>query len=75
VIGEFGPGEGTITPRYSRYWFENVGEEDLEILQVAAFSEGAKKSGRTDVSAQKFDISTSQHFSGVQAGSTEKHKG
>ncbi len=37
VIGEFGPMEGTITPRFSRYWFENVGEEDLEILQVAAF--------------------------------------
>ena len=73
VIGEFGPHEGTITPRYSRYWFENCGEEDLEILQVAAFSEGAKKSGRTDVSAQKFDISTSQHFSAAK-GATEKHK-
>ncbi len=24
LIGEFGPHEGTITPRYSRYWFENV---------------------------------------------------
>ncbi len=63
VIGEFGPHEGTITPRYSRYWFENVGEEDLEILQVSAFSEGAKNSGRTDVSAQRFDVSTAQHFS------------
>ncbi len=37
VIGEFGPMEGTITPRFSRYWFENCGEGDLEILQVAAF--------------------------------------
>ncbi len=73
VIGEFGPHEGTITPRYSRYWFENVGDEDLEILQVAAFSEGAKKSGRTDVEPQKFDISTSQHFAAAKGG-TEKHK-
>ena len=63
LIGEFGPHEGTITPRYSRYWFENVGEEDLEILQVAAFgSEKLEKSGRTDVSAQKFDPSTAQRF-------------
>jgi mannose-6-phosphate isomerase-like protein (cupin superfamily) len=62
LIGEFGPNEGTITPRYSRYWFENCGEEDLEILQVAAFSEGAKASGRTDVSEQKFQISTAEHF-------------
>jgi mannose-6-phosphate isomerase-like protein (cupin superfamily) len=65
VIGEFGPHEGTITPRYARYWFENVGEEDLEILQVSAFAEGASKTGRTDVSAQKFDTSTSQKFSAV----------
>ena len=62
VIGEFGPHEGTITPRYARYWFENVGDEDLEILQVSAFAEGASKTGRTDVSKQKFDLSTSQRF-------------
>jgi mannose-6-phosphate isomerase-like protein (cupin superfamily) len=62
VIGEFGPHEGTITPRYARYWFENIGDEDLEILQVSAFAEGASKTGRTDVSRQKFDLSTSQRF-------------
>src|SRR5438477_9730514 len=65
VIGEFGPHEGTITPRYARYWYENVGDEDLEILQVSAFAEGASKTGRTDVSSQKFDPSTSQQFSAV----------
>src|SRR5437870_12307155 len=62
LIGEFGPHEGTITPRYSRYWFENVGDEDLEILQVSAFSEGAKTSGRTDVSEQRFKIATAERF-------------
>jgi mannose-6-phosphate isomerase-like protein (cupin superfamily) len=63
VIGEFGPMEGTITPRYSRYWFENIGDEDLEILQVAAFSsEKAEKSGRTDVSEQRFQLDSAQHF-------------
>ena len=63
VIGEFGPHEGTITPRFSRYWFENIGDEDLEILQVAAFgSEKLEKSGRTDVSAHKFDPASAQHF-------------
>ncbi len=38
------------------------GEEDLEILQVSAFSEGAKSSGRTDVSEQHFKIDTAEHF-------------
>ena len=32
VLGEFGPHEGMVTPRYSRYWFENIGDEDLELL-------------------------------------------
>src|SRR2546430_4570833 len=68
LIGEFGPHEGTITPRFSRYWFENVGDEDLEILQVSAFSEGARSSGRADVSAQRFQINTAEHFDDVQAG-------
>jgi mannose-6-phosphate isomerase-like protein (cupin superfamily) len=67
LIGEFGPHEGTITPRYSRYWFENAGDEDLEILQVSAFSEGAKTSGRTDVSAQRFKIDTAEHFNAAPA--------
>jgi len=62
VIGEFGPNEGTITPRYARYWFENVGEEDLELLQVSAFAEGARESGRTDAAPQRFDISKTERF-------------
>jgi mannose-6-phosphate isomerase-like protein (cupin superfamily) len=65
VIGEFGPHEGTITPRFARYWFESVGEEDLELLQVSAFAEGAKTSGRTDVSVQRFNIGSAQRFSNV----------
>src|SRR5258705_3678860 len=62
VIGEFGPHEGTITPRYARYWFENIGDEDLELLQVSAFAEGARSSGRTDVSEQRFKVATAEHF-------------
>jgi len=68
LIGEFGPHEGTITPRFSRYWFENVGDEDLEILQVSAFSEGARTSGRTDVSAQRFKVDTAEHFDAAGQG-------
>lgn len=49
LIGEFGPNEGTSTPRYSRYWFENIGEEDLEMLHIFAnINPGDHKSGRTD---------------------------
>jgi mannose-6-phosphate isomerase-like protein (cupin superfamily) len=49
LIGEFGPNEGTSTPRFSRYWFENCGEEDLEMLHVFANANpGDHKSGRTD---------------------------
>src|SRR5262249_7891696 len=44
LIGEFGPHEGTITPRYARYWVEHVGEQGLEIPQASARSDVAKSS-------------------------------
>src|SRR5262245_7206657 len=69
VICEFGPNEGTITPRFARYWFENVGEEDLEILQVGAYGDpNEDSSGRTDSSPQRYQIHTSDRFDGVIKG-------
>src|SRR5215213_10726198 len=66
LIGEFGPHEGTITPRYARYWFENVGEEDLEILQVSAYGDpSTDSSGRTDSAPQRYQIRTADRFEGV----------
>jgi len=55
LIGEFGPMQGTTTPRYFRYWFKNAGEEDLEMLHVFAHAEPGKgqKTGRTDAAARK----------------------
>ena len=54
-IGEFGPMEGTTTPRYFRYWFENAGDGDLEMLHVFAHAEPGKaqKTGRTDAAPRK----------------------
>jgi mannose-6-phosphate isomerase-like protein (cupin superfamily) len=37
VIGEFGRYEGVMVPRDCQYWFEAVGDEQAEILQVEAF--------------------------------------
>jgi mannose-6-phosphate isomerase-like protein (cupin superfamily) len=72
LIGEFGPHEGTMTPRYARYWFENVGEEDLEILQVGAYADGAESSGRTDAAPQRYNIGTAHRFDAVTSGATDK---
>jgi mannose-6-phosphate isomerase-like protein (cupin superfamily) len=36
-VGEFGPGQGIVTPRNVRYRFERIGDGDLELLQVLAF--------------------------------------
>ncbi len=67
LIGEFGPMEGTITPRYSRYWFENSGDEELELLQVGASMgpgvDGGPMGGRTDAAPQRFKIGTTERFS------------
>jgi mannose-6-phosphate isomerase-like protein (cupin superfamily) len=66
LIGEFGPHEGTMTPRYARYWFENVGDEDLEILQVGAYADNSSdSSGRTDSAPQRYQIHTADRFEGV----------
>jgi mannose-6-phosphate isomerase-like protein (cupin superfamily) len=65
LIGEFGAHEGTMTPRYARYWFENVGDEDLEILQVSAFADSSASSGRTDAAPQRFDVSSAEEFSAL----------
>lgn len=62
VLGEFGEGEGIVTPRFSRYWFENCGDDDLELLQIAASPEPGLKSGRTDVTAQRYQLGTGLHL-------------
>lgn len=61
VQGEFGPHEGVITPRNTPYWFECVGEEVLEILQVVAFDRSVKNR-RVDLEPQKFEVGAQQRF-------------
>lgn len=34
VVADIGQHEGVLIPRHFKYWFESVGEEVLEILQV-----------------------------------------
>jgi mannose-6-phosphate isomerase-like protein (cupin superfamily) len=36
VLAQLGPEEGVLIPRGFPYWFESVGEEALELLQVEA---------------------------------------
>ena len=67
VTGEFGPMEGPVTPRFSRYWFENCGEGDAELLQIAAFSApNLNDGGRTDVSPQKFEVGSVPYFDAMK---------
>ncbi len=68
LLGEFGPNEGIITPCYFRYWFERVGDEDLELLQVGALSSPeVKSSGRTDLEPQKTKVAEHARYS-AEAG-------
>jgi mannose-6-phosphate isomerase-like protein (cupin superfamily) len=39
VIGEFGRHEGVLIPRGCPYWFEAVGDETAEIMQIEAFDQ------------------------------------
>lgn len=49
---EAGPLEGFCTPRGLRYWFESVGDEPLEILQVDAIHPGMKNKFSAQQGAQ-----------------------
>jgi mannose-6-phosphate isomerase-like protein (cupin superfamily) len=54
LIGEFGRLEGVLIPKDARYWFENVSDDDAEVMLVQGFHEkGAVASGRTDSSPRK----------------------
>jgi len=62
LLGEFGPHEGIITPAYTRYWFESSGDEALELLQIGALAPNAKSSGRTDVTPQRYQITSGERY-------------
>ena len=63
VLGEFGVHEGIVMPRGAQYWFESIGEDELELLQVVAFDRSVKNR-RVDVDARKFDVDATQRFDG-----------
>ena len=63
ILGEFGPHEGIVMPRNAQYWFQSIGDEDLEILQVVSFDRDVKNA-RVDVTDQKFDVGSAEYFQG-----------
>lgn len=67
LLGEFGPMEGLSTPRNARYWFESAGDEELELLQVAAIAPDIEGPMRVDASPRKWDHDTNQHFDAESA--------
>jgi mannose-6-phosphate isomerase-like protein (cupin superfamily) len=50
LIGEYGQNEGIFIPGGARYWFEKVGDEDLELLQMVGLAGSAQ---RINVDAHK----------------------
>jgi mannose-6-phosphate isomerase-like protein (cupin superfamily) len=69
LLGEYGPQEGIITPAYTRYWFESSGDEELELMQISAFSSPeAKSTGRTDCEDQRYQIHSGERY--VEDGGT-----
>jgi len=75
-FGEFGPHEGIMMPRNNAYWFESVGDEDAEILQVLQFDDD-QGFVREDHEDPKFDRNKIKMFYGGirrknSAGSTDE---
>ena len=53
LIGELGPNDGILLPGGSRYWFEKVGSEDLEILQIVCKESREAKTARINLDQHK----------------------
>jgi oxalate decarboxylase/phosphoglucose isomerase-like protein (cupin superfamily) len=62
ITGEFHANEGILQPENSRYWFENIGDEDAWLLQIAGFPKGAKAARRIDVDPPHAKQVASAHF-------------
>lgn len=61
VIAELGPHQGVFIPRNFAYWFEKIGDEELEILQVEAIDRTVRNT-RTDHTAMKTATADSSIF-------------
>lgn len=53
LIGELGPHGGILLPGGARYWFEKVGPEDLEILQIVCKENRGAQTQRINLDAHK----------------------
>lgn len=53
LLGEIGPNGGIHLPGGSRYWFEKIGAEDLEILQIVSKESRAAKPARINLDQHK----------------------
>jgi mannose-6-phosphate isomerase-like protein (cupin superfamily) len=53
LLGEFHANEGILLPGGSRYWFEKVGAEELEILQIVCKETRAAKTERINLDRHK----------------------
>src|SRR5262249_51094637 len=53
LIGEYGRNEGLMIPGGCRYWFEKVGNEDLELMQIVAYDRTGGDSQRINVERHK----------------------
>jgi mannose-6-phosphate isomerase-like protein (cupin superfamily) len=59
VVADLGPLEGILVPRDYAYWFERVGDENLEILQVEASD--TKMGGAFTMASDRIDYTPSHN--------------
>ena len=53
LLGEFHANEGILLPGGSRYWFEKIGTEDLEILQIVCKESRSAQTERINLEKHK----------------------
>ena len=61
LIGDLGPHDGILLPGGARYWFEKVGPEDLEILQIVCKESRSAQTQRINLDSHK-DWMSAEHL-------------
>ena len=64
VLGDLGKHEGILLPRGTKYWFESVGSEPLELLQIEASDKAIGT--REELMADRTDYTPPTRTSGTR---------
>jgi mannose-6-phosphate isomerase-like protein (cupin superfamily) len=72
ILAELGPHEGVLIPHDFKYWFENAGEEPLELLQTVSFVPNVDRNSRKNFTPETKATVGTEYFNAGAPGETPR---